>query len=159
LSKNVNKDELTERYAAKIKPILDLAKKAYGLRGQKTPEHKASDRYTELLKEYYSKGGSLVLLSDRLGVNYSGMRRRIFSSKVPPAARKPRSRTNETTLNRALERVTRARDTSTESYHRELYKAYHAGISLAAIARGLDLSSSAPLYYAVQREEMRKAGR
>lgn len=159
MSKNVNKDELTERYAAKIKPILDLAKKAYGLRGQKTPEHKASDRYTELLKEYYSKGGSLVLLSDRLGVNYSGMRRRIFSSKVPPAARKPRSRTNETTLNRALERVTRARDTSTESYHRELYKAYHAGISLAAIARGLDLSSSAPLYYAVQREEMRKAGR
>jgi hypothetical protein len=152
----VKKDELTERYAAKIEPILDLAKKAYGLRGQKTPAHKASEKYTELLKEYYGKGGSLVALSERLGVNYSGMRRRIFTSSVPPATRKPRSQTNEVTLNKTLERVIKARDVSTESYHRELYKAYHAGISLAAIAKGLDLSSSGPLYYAVQREEMRK---
>jgi hypothetical protein len=152
----LKKDELTEKYAAKIEPILDLAKKAYGLRGQKTPAHKASDKYTQLLKEYYEKGGSLVALSNRLSVNYSGMRRRIFTSNIPPAARKPRSQTNEVTLNKTLERVIRARDTSTESYHRELYKAYHAGISLAAIAKGLDLSSSGPLYYAVQREEMRK---
>ncbi len=86
----LKKDELTERYAVKIEPIIDLAKKAYGLRGQKTPAHKASDKYTQLLKEYYAKGGSLVALSNRLGVNYSGMRRRIFTSKVPPAARKPR---------------------------------------------------------------------
>ena len=152
-------DKLTEQYAVKIEPIIDLAKKAYGLRGQKTPAHKASDKYTQLLKEYYAKGGSLVSLSNRLGVNYSGMRRRIFTSKVPPAARKPRSQTNEITLNKTLERVTKARDTSTESYHRELYKAYHAGISLAALAKGLDLSSSGPLYYAVQREEIRKKGK
>lgn len=155
----MKKDELTEKYAAKIEPILDLAKKAYGLRGQPTPAHKASAKYTELLKEYYAKGGSLVALSERLGVNYSGMRRRIFTSNVPPVTRKPRSQSNETTLNKTLERVLKARDTSTESYHRELYKAYHAGVSLAAIAKGLDLSSSGPLYYAVQREEMRKAGK
>ena len=49
--------ELTEKYAQKIEPILPLAKRAYGLRGQDTPEHKASTKYTELVKDYYSKGG------------------------------------------------------------------------------------------------------
>jgi len=155
----VKKDELTEKYAAKIEPILALAQKAYGLRGQPTPAHKASQKYTELLKEYYEKGGSLVALSTRLGVNYSGMRRRIFMSILPPVDRKPRSKNNEESINKTLERVMKARDTSTESYHRELYKAYHAGISLAALAKGLDLSSSGPLYYAVQREEIRKKGK
>jgi hypothetical protein len=80
-------------------------------------------------------------------------------SVLPPVDRKPRSKNNEESINKTLERVMKARDTSTESYHRELYKAYHAGISLAALAKGLDLSSSGPLYYAVQREEIRKKGK
>ncbi len=107
----MKKDELTEKYAQKIEPILPLAKRAYGLRGQATPEHKASEKYTALLKEYYSKGGSLVALAEKLGVAYSGMRRRIFASSTPPAPRKPRSQSHKGSkgqrdFNRALPRGT-----------------------------------------------------
>jgi len=151
----LKKDELTEKYAQKIEPILPLAKRAYGLRGQATPEHKASEKYTALLKEYYSKGGSLVALAEKLGVAYSGMRRRIFASSTPPAPRKPRSQSTEASIEKTLTRVLKAKETSTERYHEELYKAYHNGASLAVLAKGLSLSSSAPLYYAVQRHETR----
>lgn len=148
-------DELTQRYAKKIEPILGLAQKAYGLRGQQTKEHKASERYTELLKEYYDKGGSLVALAETLDVAYSGMRRRIFSSRVAPTKRKQRSTLDQESFKKTVERVLRARDTSTEVYHKEIYKAYHSGTSLAALATEIGLSSSAPLYYAVQRQEIR----
>ena len=151
----MKKDELTDKYAAKIEPILPLAKRAYGLRGQATPEHKASEKYTELLKDYYSKGGSLVALSQRLGVAYSGMRRRIFASSTPPRPRKPRSQSTDVSIEKTLTRVVKAKETSTERYHEELYKAYHDGVSPAVIAKGLSLSSSAPLYYAVQRHTAR----
>ena len=64
-------EEITEKYAGKIAPHLELAKRAYGLRGQATPAHVASAKYTELVKEYYAKGGSLVALASKLGVAYS----------------------------------------------------------------------------------------
>jgi hypothetical protein len=151
----LKKDELTEKYAQKIEPILPLAKRAFGLRGQATPEHKASEKYTELLKEYYSKGGSLVALAEKLGVAYSGMRRRIFASSTPPRPRKTRSQSTEESIEKTLTRVLKAKEISTERYHEELHKAYHSGASLAVLAKGLSLSSSAPLYYAVQRHETR----
>jgi hypothetical protein len=71
-------EEITEKYAAKIAPHLELAKRAYGLRGQSTPAHRASAKYTDLVKEYYAKGGSLVALAEKLGVAYSGLRRTSF---------------------------------------------------------------------------------
>jgi len=153
------RDEITQRYAEKIIPILDLAKRAYGLRGQNTAAHVASGKYTELVKEYYANGGSLVSLASELQVSYSGLRRRVFSSNVPPVVRKKRSRATEDAVSEAIDRVRSARDTSTEVYHEELHRVYHEGFSLAVIAKGLSISSSAPLYYGVQRHEIRvKAG-
>ena len=152
--KNKN-DDLVEKYAAKIEPLLDLAKRAYGLRGQNTPAHKASEKYTSLLKEYYEKGGSLVSLASRLGVAYSGMRRRVFTSNIPPQTRKPRSKSSEETIKKSLERVLKARNQSSEDYHREIHSAYHSGISLATLSKELGLSSSAPLYYAVSCHEIK----
>jgi lambda repressor-like predicted transcriptional regulator len=148
-------EEITEKYADKIAPHLELAKRAFGLRGQATPAHVASAKYTELVKEYYAKGGSLVALADKLGVAYSGLRRRVFTSAIPPVARKNRSRATEETIAKAMESILKARETSTEDYHQELHDAYHAGISLATVSKALGLSSSAPLYYAVQRHAMR----
>lgn len=155
MSKTKTQDELTLKYAKKLEPLLELAKKAYGLRGQNTPAHRASAKYTELVKEYYQKGGSLVALASELGVAYSGLRRRVFSSAVSPTIRMPRSRATEEATQKALSAVIKAKDKSTEAYHAELHKAYHSGVSLAHIAKGLGLSSSAPLYYAIQRHEIR----
>jgi hypothetical protein len=90
-----------------------------------------------------------------LGVAYSGLRRRVFTSAIPPVARKNRSRATEETITKSLESILKARETSTEDYHQELHDAYHAGISLATVSKALGLSSSAPLYYAVQRHAMR----
>lgn len=154
-AKSKTTDDLTLRYAKKIEPFLSLAKKAYGLRNQDTPAHKASTKYTLLVKEYYEKGGSLVALAEELGVAYSGLRRRIFTLSTSSDTRKPRSKASEEATQKALTVILKARDASTERYHAELYKAYHAGVSLAKISKGLKLSSSAPLYYAVQRHEIR----
>ncbi|WJZ48437.1 hypothetical protein [Actinomycetia phage DSL-LC01] len=147
--------ELTAKYAEKIKPILPLAKKAYGSRAQETPAHKASRKYTQLLNEYVSKGGSLIALSRELDVAYSGMRRRVFTSQQPPVTTvrgttaRPRKSKEETEA--AVARVKKARDKGTAFYHEQLAKEYAAGISLNVIARGLGITNASPLYYGVQR--------
>jgi hypothetical protein len=143
--------ELTETYAEKIRPILNLAKTAYGHRDQVTPAHNASREYTRLLKEYYAEGGSLVVLAQTLGVAYSGMRRRVFTSALPATTQKKRTKRLTEETAQAVERVKAARAVGMDEYHLQLFNEYHDGYSLALIAEGLGLSSSAPLYYAVQR--------
>ena len=58
----MTKSELVTQYAEKIRPLLPLAKKAYGSRTQVTPAHKASQEYTtvELLSQVAQ---GLLLLS------------------------------------------------------------------------------------------------
>lgn len=149
--------EITETYAEKIRPILELAKRAYGHRDQVTPAHNASREYTRLLKEYYAEGGSLVALAQELGVAYSGMRRRVWTSELPIALQKNRTKRQLEETTEAVERVKAARSTGTDEYHSQLFAEYHDGYSLALIADGLGLSSSAPLYYAVQRHAVRNS--
>jgi hypothetical protein len=147
--------ELTERYAEKIKPILPLAKKAYGSRNQETPAHKASRKYTALLNEYVEKGGSLIALSRELDVAYSGMRRRVFTSKQPPVTSvrgtTARPKKSKEEVEAAISRVKKAREKGTAAYHEQLAKEYASGVSLNVIARGLGITNASPLYYGVQR--------
>jgi hypothetical protein len=151
-------DALTLVYAKKIAPLIELAQKAYGLRGQDTSEHRASAKYTALLKEYYAKGGQLVPLSKELGVHYSGLRRRVFSSDTSTfTARKRRSTLTLEQTEKWVEEILKAKEDSEEAYHNVVFKAYQAGASLAAIAKKIGISSSAPLYYAVNRHETRLA--
>ena len=151
-SKPSTADALVEMYAKKLEPLMPLAKKAYGLRGQDTPEHRASSQYTVLVKEFFNKGGSLMELSKKIGVHYSGLRRRVYMSETPPVGRKKRSKASPEQTAAAVVAVLKAKNTgSFEKYHAALYKAYHDGISLAAVAKGLNIKSSAPLYYAVQK--------
>jgi len=150
-------DALVEQYAKKIEPLLPLAKRAYGSRAQTTPAHIASKEYTRLLGEFYEKGGSLVSLSERLDVAYSGVRRRVFTAKIPPSTiKKGRIKHSEADVAAAAKRVLTARDTGgAEAYHDALAEEYAHGISLAALAEQLGLSSAAPLYYGVQRHALR----
>lgn len=147
--------ELTDKYAVKIKPILPLAKKAFGARTQNTPAHKASRKYTELLNEYVNKGGSLIALSKEIDVAYSGMRRRVFTSQQPPVTSvrgttaRPRKSKEENEA--AVQRVKKARAQGTQAYHAQLAHEYGAGISLNTIAKGLGITNASPLYYGVQR--------
>ena len=147
------KSALVEEYAELIRPHLELAKRAYGSRTQTTPAHVASREYTRLLVEFHGKGGSLIDLSKKLEVAYSGVRRRVFTADVPSvkSARKQRSKIDQQTIESAVDRVTFARSLSTADYHRQLHEEFMNGIPMNLLARSLGISNAAPLYYGVQR--------
>jgi hypothetical protein len=147
--------ELVEKYAQLIEPILPIAKKAYGSRSQSTPEHDASREYTRLLTEFYSKGGSLPLLAKRLHVAYAGVRRRVVMNDISVSLIKPKIRVKDQDVRSAALRVNRAKSENVDSYHDQLAQEYRAGISLSNLAKELGLSSAAPLYYGVQRSLQR----
>jgi len=149
-------EKLLESYAKKIKPILPLAKKAYGSRLHVSPAHKASRQYTQLLVEYHSKGGSLVALAKELGVTYAGVRRRVLTAdEVVQPARK-RSALSDTLTAKGIERIKKAKEKGPDAYHAALAAEYDKGISLAKVAAALDISSSQPLYWAVSRARQKQ---
>lgn len=146
---------LVEQYKKKIKPVLPLAQKAYGSRDQDTPAHVASREYTRLLAEFYELGGSLPQLAVALGVAYPGVRRRVAMRDVSVADVKPKVRAKSSGLEAAAKRVERAKRKGTDAYHDQLRKEYEGGVSFSALARALNVSSAAPLYYGVQRSLQR----
>jgi hypothetical protein len=151
-------NDLTAQYVKKIKPILPLAKKAYGLRTQNTPSHKASREYTNLLIEYYDKGGSLTQLAEELDVAYAGLRRRIIMKNVAVESVKPKRniKYSEKDIIASAKRVEKAREHSVEMYHDQLTEEYKNGIPLSILAKEIGLSSAAPLYYGIQRSLQRR---
>jgi hypothetical protein len=150
------KTNLIAEYSQKILPILPLAKKAYGSRAQTTPAHRASSEYTALLVEFKEKGGSLLELSKELGVAYSGLNRRVVTSSLVPQGKKTRGVSSSEPIEETLDRIKTAKSISPEEYHAQLAHAYHSGVSLSAIARGLGLANTYPLYYGVQRHMLRE---
>lgn len=149
--------DLVAEYREKINPILPMAKKAYGSREQTTPAHVASREYTRLLTEFHGRGGSLPSLAKELSVAYAGMRRRVVMQNVSVSSVKPRNRAKSEETQNAIIRVRAAKALSVDEYHDQLAEEYEAGVSLAALARALGLSSAAPLYYGVQRSIQRRA--
>jgi len=154
----MTKSELVTQYAEKIKPLLPLAKKAYGSRAQVTPAHIASQEYTQLLVAFAEQGGSLLQLAKELDVAYSGMRRRIFTSgtSLPSNAQTKRKLTLEE-INEAVFRVATAKSKGTKEYHAQLsHEYYETGVSLGALAKGLGITNAAPLYYGITRHAMQQ---
>lgn len=149
-------DKLLDTYAKKIKPILPLAKKAFGSRAHTTPAHNASRQYTQLLVEYYSKGGSLVAMANELDVAYAGIRRRILTADQEILPSRKRSTLTEAQVQKGIERIKKAKEKSPEAYHSALAAEYDKGISLAKVADALGISSSQPLYWGIQRARVRE---
>jgi predicted nucleic acid-binding protein len=148
-------DALTNEYKPKLEKLLPLAKKAYGSRGHSSPAHEASRQYTKLLKEYYEKGGSLVAMAEALGVAYAGLRRRVTTIDTPVLPPRKTSSVSDEETEKAIERVKKAKEVSTDAYHAQIAEEYNKGVSLAKVAAGLGLSSSGPLYYGVNRVHIR----
>ena len=144
--------ELVAQYKVKIEALFPLAKKAYGSRKQDTPAHKASREYTRLLVEFYSLGGSLPKLAKALKVAYPGVRRRVVMNDVLVSEIKPIIKAKKEDIPEAIDRVKYQRAIGgVDAYHKQLAREYQNGFSLNDLARGLGLSSAAPLYYGVQR--------
>ena len=149
--------DLLLEYAEKIRPILPLAKKAYGSRNQSSPAHEASRQYTDYLIEFKEKGGSLPQLAKTLQVAYPGLRRRVIMQDVTVASIKPKNRATHQENLDAADRVKMAKSVGVDQYHDQLAEEYRNGVSLSVLARELGLSSAAPLYYGVQSSLKRNA--
>lgn len=147
---------LVSEYKERIEPLLPLAKKAYGSRNQDTPAHEASRQYTDLLIEFYNRGGSLPALASALNVAYAGVRRRVVMQDVSVSKIKPRIKPKTEGIDDSVYRIKAAKIGTADEYHDAIAKEYEAGVSLAAIARAMGLSSAAPLYYGVQRSLQRR---
>jgi len=148
----VTNDELVDKYAALIGPLLPLAKRAYGARDTVSPEHYASRKYTRLLAEFSKQGGSLGDLSKRLGVAYSGMRRRVQMAELPKTSSTPnRHRYSDKEYGQMVHTILEAKKLGTECYHETIKEAYDRGFSIARVAREMGLSSANPLYYAINK--------
>jgi hypothetical protein len=80
---------------------------------------------------------------------YSGLRRRVKTADLPTLAARKRSRLSSDEVDEAVARIKEARDESIEAYHEQIAEEYDNGASLIKIAEKLGLSSSGPLYYAV----------
>ena len=148
---------LLSEYVPQILPHLELAKTAYGSRNADTPQHAASREYTRLLCEYYEKGGSLLDMAASLGVTYAGLRRRVTTKDLPASSGRPRKKFDQAVYDAAVAEIWAAKASSTEDYHQMLAKHYHAGLSLAKIAKMMGLSSANPLYYGVGRVALNKS--
>lgn len=156
----MTKDEMKEQYLQKIRPILGQAKRACGAKNSKSPAHDASREYTRLLKEYRDNGGDLVELAGELGVAYSGIRRRVTMANTPSITNgRIKSTSTPEEIEAAVKRVAVAKCKGSRVYHAQLATEYFDnGVSLAAIAKGLGISNSFPLYYGVQRHVNREVG-
>jgi transposase-like protein len=156
----MTKDEMKEQYLEKIRPIIGQAKRAYGAKSSKSPAHDASREYTRLLKEYRDGGGDLVELAGELGVAYSGIRRRVTMANTPAITNgRTKSKSTPEEVEAAVKRVAVAKCKGSRVYHAQLATEYFDnGVSLAAIAKGLGISNSFPLYYGVQRHVNREVG-
>jgi hypothetical protein len=151
----ITPDKLLSDYKKKIEPILPLAKKAFGSRAHTTPAHLASRKYTQLLVEYYEKGGSLVAMARELDVAYAGVRRRVLTADDVITPSRKRSSLSDKATDAAIERVKKAKAKSTDAYHTQIANEYEKGLSLAKLAAGLGISSSQPLYWAIKRAEVK----
>lgn len=144
--------DLVRDYKQRILPILPLAKRAFGSRKLKTPAHEASREYTKLLIEFYNKGGSLPELAKSLGVAYPGVRRRVIMDSVSLSEIKSTKKANKSELPQAVDRIKKAKELGgVKDYHNQIAEEYKNGFSLQDLAKGLGLSSAAPLYYGAQR--------
>lgn len=149
---------LVEQYKALIEPLFPLAKRAYGSRNQNTPAHTASKEYTRLLCEFYALGGSLPELAKAINVAYPGIRRRVVMESVSVSEIKPKRKANKSELPAAIERVKNAKQVGGVAvYHDQIAEEYKNGFSLQDLAKGLGLSSAAPLYYGAQRSLQKKS--
>ena len=155
----MSSDPLVDEYVGKIEPLLPLARRAFGSRGQDSPNHAASREYTALLAEFKERGGNLQRLAGALGVEYSGVRRRIVMRNVSVSeisrTKRPRNSVSAEELDAVASRIKAAKEINVEAYHDALRDAYVAGIPMATLAAKLNISSAAPLYYGVARSQQR----
>lgn len=144
--------QLVEEYTQLIAPLLPLARRAYGTQQQGSPTRVASDKVNALILDYVDdKGGNITHLGEALrqhGLGYDAVRRRLRAARSGHVlGQNPITITGRSRGSRDPSRVAvacadiaLARDLSPKEYGEAITRWYSSGISLAAIASGLNVS-------------------
>ena len=141
-------------YAAKIKPLLSDAKKAYGSQAPNSPARIASETVNAYLLQYVEKGGQIPELARHLDgeISLSGLRRRVriargadtsaMEGQEQIVGRVPRARGKKDPelIKEAVKEIQLARKQGGRVYGDAVRKAYDEGLSLNAIASELGIS-------------------
>jgi hypothetical protein len=139
-------DALARDFAAEIKPLMPLARQAYGQQKQGTETRSASDAVNALLLEYDEAGGNVTQLSEELTgvITLAGLRRRLRIARartplgVPSEPGHFRGNREPVKIHDAVARIRAAQ--GTPQYGVELRRAYDGGLALSAIANELGVS-------------------
>lgn len=138
-------DILAREFAADIKPLMPLARRAFGQQKQGTNTREASDLVNALLLEYDQAGGNVTQLSEELEgtITLAGIRRRLRVARAgtllgQSTGRSFRGDRDPVKINEAVERIRQVQ--GTPAYGPAIREAYDAGLALSAIAEQLGVS-------------------
>lgn len=140
---------LTQDYADRIKPLMELAGQAYGGKRAGSPERDASDEMTWLIGEYVSRGGNMKRLAEELDCAYATVARRVRmarrGSKLGSGVKgRSRPSTDPERVRDAADRLREARERGSDAWIETLDAVYESNVSLRAVASELDMG-----YYAL----------
>ena len=139
---------LVEDYAEQLRPLLPVARTAYGTQGPESGPRLASQRVNKLLVEYVDEhGGNVTHLANELGtdlISLAGLRRRLRSARsghtLGTTTSKKRGSKDPARVIEAAKRIGVARSEGTSRYGAEVRAVYDEGVSLAAVADELGVS-------------------
>lgn len=140
---------LVEEYAERLRPLLPIARKAYGTQGPQSEARLASQRVNKILLDYVDeKGGNVTHLANELGtdmISLAGLRRRLRSARSghslgATSTSKKRGDKNPGRVAEAAERIKTAKEKGSPEYGAEVRKVYDEGVSLAAVAGKIGIS-------------------
>lgn len=141
-------------YAAKIKPLLPAAKKAYGSQAPDSPARVASETVNAYLLQYVQRGGQIPELARHLDgeLSLSGLRRRVRIARgtdtsamegqeqVVGRVKRPRGTKDPEIVKKAVAEIQLARKQGGRAYGDAVREVYDRGVSLNAVATEMGIS-------------------
>lgn len=137
-----------------IRPLLPLAKKAYGSQAPDSDPRKASEEINAYILFYVERGGRIPELAQHLegDISLSGLRRRVRIARgadtsayegqeqVVGRVSRPRGKKDPESVSEAVRSIQEARKQGGRVYGDAVRRAYDDGISLKAIADQIGIS-------------------
>lgn len=148
-------EALAKTTAAKIRPLLPEAKRAYGSQAPGSHARQASEEVNALILYYVERGGSIPELARNLEgeISLSGLRRRVRIARgtdtsslegqdqVVGRVSRPRGKKDPELIAAAVEEIQQARSAGGRVYGDAVRKAYADGLSMSAIAEQLGITT------------------
>lgn len=139
--------QLVDNYADQLRPLLPIARRAYGTQGPNSPARLASVEVNKIIKEYVDeRGGNITHLAHALEdqISLPGLRRRLRAARGTPlgsfSTSPKRGTTDPEQVKVAAQKIMNARSVGKTSYREAIREVYASNVSLSAVAEECDMS-------------------